>query len=107
MLPVCVNCGGSMSEAWSRCPGRPGFGCETAEERRGRLERAAEDRFRAMERVQREMQARHHYIDPMARALLIGEYIRNGNLQAAERMVRETAGHAHENARGGWGPLGQ
>lgn len=51
--------------------------------------------------------AQHHYIDPMARALLVAEYVRAGNMDAAQRTIRETAEYAHGNALLGHGPLGQ
>jgi len=61
----------------------------------------------ARERAEREARAQQHCIDTTARALLVAEYVRNGNLEAAARVIRETAEHAHSNARAGRGPLGQ
>ena len=94
MAPTCVHCGSQIGR-WKWCPALVGHACETQE---------ALDRRRDEERRRR---SSHHYIDPTARALLIAEYVRNGHLDRASDMIRETAEHAHENARGGYGPLGQ
>lgn len=94
MAPTCAHCGSQIGR-WTWCPSLVSRVCETQEEVASRL---AEERQR---------RAIHHYIDPTARALLITEYVRNGHLNRAADMIRETAQHAAENTLLGFGPLGQ
>jgi hypothetical protein len=91
MIETCVWCDRLLA-ARNLCPARPtGRMCESLDQYRARKAR----------------EAMHHCIDPMARALIVAEYIRNGNIDQAMRVIRETAEHAHENALHGFGPLGQ
>lgn len=94
-MATCYHCEGPVV-GW--CPVRPMNPCETWGEFRERM---------ARQRAQREARAQHHYIDATARALLVAEYVNNGNVKAAARVIRETAEHAHGNALLGHGPLGQ
>jgi hypothetical protein len=97
MIETCVWCDNFLGRFFT-CPGRATNGrCESVRQYRAR---------RAREEAARHAR-HHHYIDPMARALLVAEYIRNGNIDQAMRVIRETAEHAHENALHGFGPLGQ
>lgn len=94
MAPTCAHCGYQIGR-WTWCPALVRQPCETQD---------AINRRRAEWSRKRES---HHYIDPTARALLIAEYVRNGHLNRAADMIRETAQHAAENTLLGFGPLGQ